>query len=230
MNAEDAKKIRKRRLIKFIIIVLSVLAVLLVITLVLKRCMSDDKPYEPVYSYDLSDYDISIGYYKQEIDYDIFEDENFASYDRGIMFYRDAAIGEYYTDEDRAGANPVAEMFIDYFKAATNGDGKTLNSFFTEDYFNNYGKPIAEYPDRFPMQKIYRIEVIRTGDAVTETDENGEIKLTEYYKVSFLIKDNNGHFRPDLPEPDGSGSTIPLFYEVITQNGVSLINRIILPR
>ena len=47
--------------------------------------------------------------------------------------------------------------------------------------------------------------------------------IYEYYKVSFLIKDNNGRFRPDLPMDD---SSIPLIYDVITLKGVSKINRI----
>ena len=47
--------------------------------------------------------------------------------------------------------------------------------------------------------------------------------IYEQYRVSFIIKDNNGKFRPDLPEEE---SSIPLIYDVITVQGESKINRI----
>ena len=72
------------------------------------------------------------------------------------------------------------------------------------------------------MQKIYAIKVEKTGVGKTENTVEGTM-IYEYYKVSFLLKDNNGAFRPDLPEPDGS---MPLIFDVMTLKGVSRINRI----
>ena len=56
----------------------------------------------------------------------------------------------------------------------------------------------------------------------TENTVEGTM-IYEYYRVSFIIKDNNGAFRPDLPEAEES---IPLIFDVITLKGVSRINRI----
>jgi hypothetical protein len=36
--------------------------------------------------------------------------------------------------------------------------------------------------------------------------------------------DNNGAFRPDLPDP--SDGTIPVFFEILTEVGISKINQI----
>ena len=89
-------------------------------------------------------------------------------------------------------------------------------------YFENKDNPIKKYPDRFPMQKIYDIHVEHLGTSKTENTLEG-IMVYEQYKVYFLIMDNNGAFRPDLPVDK---SYIPLIYDVITINGESKINRI----
>lgn len=73
------------------------------------------------------------------------------------------------------------------------------------------------------MQKIYSAKVERVGTSTTTNTVEGTV-IYEYYKVSFLLKDNNGAFRPDLPEPDGG--SIPLVFDVMTLKGVSKINRI----
>ena len=162
------------------------------------------------------------GFVDQPLDFDIFTDEEYADKDKGVYFYSDN-VGFYYTTEDREDAPYQARLFIDYFDAAIRGDGKKLNTLFTDDYFKNNGRPIKKYPDRFPMQKIYAAKVERIGTTTTENTIEGTM-IYEYYKVSFLLKDNNGAFRPDLPEPDGG--MIPLIFDVITLKGESRINRI----
>ncbi len=218
VRARDAKK-RKRILIKVIVGVVIALAVLVAVFLILKNCSGGGETVS--YSYDPLSEDWGIGYYEQSLDYDVFSDELYADKDKGVYFYADN-VGIYYLPEDRADASYQAQLFIDYFEAAIHGDGKTLNTLFTDDYFKNAGKPIKKYPDRFPMQKIYKINVDKVGNTKTENTVEGTM-IYEYYKVSFLIMDNNGRFRPDLPEEQ---SSIPLIYDVITLKGVSKINRI----
>lgn len=217
--ALDAKK-RKKRLIKILIYAGVALVVLLILYFVLKRCSGGGE--RPSYSYDPLSEDNGEGFVSQDVDFDIFTDEEYADKDKGVNFFADN-VGEYFTVEDREYASYQAQLFIDYFDAAIRGDGKTLNTLFTKEYFENDGRPIKKYPDRFPMQKIYAIKVEKTGVGKTENTVEGTI-IYEYYKVSFLIKDNNGAFRPDLPEPEGG--SIPLIYDVLTLKGVSKINRI----
>ena len=218
VRALDAKK-RKRILIKAIIAVAVALALLFAVFIILKNCSGDGEVTS--YSFDPLSMEWGIGYYEQDVDFDIFTDEVYADKDIGVNFYADN-VGIYYLPEDRDDAPYQAQLFIDYFNAAIHGDGKTLNTLFTDDYFYNYVKQIKKYPDKFPMQKIYRIYVEKWGVGKTENTVEGTM-IYEYYKVSFIIKDNNGKFRPDLPDEQ---SSIPLIYDVITLKGVSKINRI----
>jgi len=218
VRALDAKK-RKRILIKVTVGVVIALAVLFSVFLILKNCSGSGETVS--YSYDPLALDWGIGYYEQSLDHDIFTDEVYADKDKGVYFYADN-VGIYYLPEDRDEAPYQAQLFIDYFEAAIHGDGKTLNTLFTDDYFKNAGKTIKKYPDKFPMQKIYKISVEKVGNTTTENTVEGTM-IYEYYKVSFLILDNNGKFRPDLPEEQ---SSIPLIYDVITLKGESKINRI----
>ncbi len=218
VRALDAKK-RKKRLIKVMIGAGVALAVVFALFLILKNCSnSGDKPS---YSYDPLAGDYGIGFYEQDPDFDIFTDAEYAEKDLGVWFNSDN-VEEYFTIDDLSDATFQAQMFVRYFDAAIHGDGKTLNTLFTDDYFKNSGTPIKKYPDKFPMQKIYRIKVEKVGLTKTENTVEGTM-IYEYYKVSFLIKDNNGRFRPDLPMDE---SSIPLIYDVITLKGVSKINRI----
>lgn len=219
VRALDAKK-RKRILIKVIVWVCIALVLLVVIWLLLKNCSG--KGEQPSYSFDPLSGDYGSGFYEQELDFDIFTDEIYADKDIGVRFYADN-VEEYFLPEDRGDASSQAKLFIDYFNAVIHGDGKTLNTLFTSEYFDNYGKPIKKYPDKFPMQKIYGIRVEKTGASKTEDSADGTVAYDQYW-VYFLIKDNNGAFRPDLPEPEGGG--IPLIYDVITVQGESKINRI----
>ena len=218
VRALDAKK-RKKILIRSVIAVGVALALLFAVFLILKNCSGEGE--KQFYSYDPLSEDHGIGFYEQDVDFDIFTDGEYADKDIGVNFYSDH-VGQYFSVDDRDDATYQAQLFIDYFDAAIHGDGKKLNTLFTDEYFENYGKPIKKYPDRFPMQKIYRINVEKVGVSKTENTVEGTM-IYEYYKVSFIIKDNNGAFRPDLPVDE---SSIPLIYDVITLKGVSKINRI----
>jgi hypothetical protein len=191
-RALDAKK-RKKRLIRLAVTVGAALVVLVALYLILRRCGSGERPS---YSYDPLSEDNGEGFVSQSVDFDIFTDEEYADKDLGVNFYADN-VGEYFTVDDLEYASYQARLFVEYFDAAIRGDGKKLNTLFTDEYFENDGRPIKKYPDRFPMQKIYAIKVEKTGVGKTENTVEGTM-IYEYYKVSFLLKDNNGAFRPDL--------------------------------
>lgn len=218
-RALDAKK-RKKRLIKFAVWIGAALIVLIALYFILKSCGGEGERQS--YSFDPLSEDYGEGFVSQSVDHDIFTDEEYADKDIGVYFYSDS-VGYYYTTDDIDDAPYQAKLFIEYFDAAIHGDGKKLNTLFTDEYFENNGRPIRKYPDRFPMQKIYSAKVERVGTSTTTNTVEGTV-IYEYYKVSFLLKDNNGAFRPDLPEPDGG--SIPLVFDVMTLKGVSKINRI----
>ena len=219
-RALDAKK-RKKILAKACLCVLGALIVLVILWLILRNCSVSTSEEEESYSFNPLAIDYGDGFTQQELDYDIFEDEEYVDKDRGVWF-GDSYVSQYYLTENRDKASYQAKLFIDYFDAAVHGDGKKLNTLFTDEYFENKDNPIKKYPDRFPMQKIYDIHVEQLGTSKTENTLEG-IMVYEQYKVYFLIMDNNGAFRPDLPVDK---SYIPLIYDVITINGESKINRI----
>ncbi len=212
---------RKRILIKGVAIVAAALAVLALTASVLQRCSEITREENQVYSYDPFDYKSQIGYSDPEDD--IFADKDYAGRSRYLELEYGSTI-TVFDDVALESADASAKLLAKYFDAAIKGDGKTLNSMFTDSYFENYGKPIAKYPDKFAPQKIYKIKAILVdGPYKTEKDES--LTTIERFEVSFLLKDNNGQFRPDLPEPEDG--TIPLVFEVVTVDGVSSINAIV---
>ncbi len=201
---------RKKRLLTVAGCVLALLAVLALLVSVLQRCSDESVT---VYSYDPFDHKSEFGYSEPEDD--ILADPEYAEKNRYM---------EVYDEESLNDASPSVKLLGKYFESAIKGDGKTLNSLFTDAYFENYGKTIEKYPDSFAAQKIYKIKV-RLVDGPYKNENGASVTQIERFEVSFLLKDNNGQFRPDLPEPDDG--TVPLVYEVITTDGVSLINAIV---
>ena len=90
-------------------------------------------------------------------------------------------------------------------------------------YFDNLGSPIEKYDDSFYQQKIYNINVILHSGPTVIPSVSGNI-TREIFQVSYYIKDNNGAFRPDLPDPEDG--TIPLFFEILTGSDGAKINQI----
>ena len=219
-RALDAAK-RKRILKKVVIWAGTALALLFALWLILRNCAGGTGE-QPSKSYDPFSLDNGKTFYEQSLDYDVFSDEVYADKDKGVWFISDS-IEEYLLPEDRDGASPQARLFLDYFDAAIHGDGKTLNTLFTNEYFANGGNPIERYPDRFLMQKIYSIYVTKWGVTEIEETDDGAV-IYDQFKVRFLIMDNNGAFRPDLA--DDEKSYIDLIFSVITSSGESKINRI----
>lgn len=215
---------KKRISKKTVISAIAVFCLLIVIVSVIKQCVdsSPDQRETTVYSYNPFDYKSDVGYYTPEDGEDIFDDEKYMERNRYLTVeYKGTTIT--YTEAEIDSAQPSVRMFYDYFNAAVNGDGATLNTFFTDYYFANLGNPIAKFDDEFYQQKIYNINVSLYSGPTAITQTSGII-TREIFEVSYYIMDNNGAFRPDLPDPEDG--TIPLFFEVLTDDNGSKINQI----
>ena len=195
----------------------------IVIVSVVKQCDSAQKGGSAlVYSYNPFDYKSDVGYYIPQENENIFDDEEYLEKNRYFtVSYQGTTLA--YTDDDIDSAPLSLQMLYTYFNAATNGDGATLNTLFTDYYFDNLGSPIEKYDDSFYQQKIYNISVVLHSGPTVITSVSGNI-TREIFQVSYYIKDNNGAFRPDLPEPEDG--TIPLFFEGLTDDGEAKINQI----
>lgn len=210
-------KISRKKLLKRIFIVIVAIFTVLILTLtILERCSEANK--EIVYSYNPFDYISRAGY--SEAEDNIFADEEYIEKNRNIRVEYEGDITEY-DENSLQNASYSVKLLGNYFKYAINGDGSSLNTLFTDAYFENNGKTIEKYADRFAQQKIYRIRIKLVDGPYTQTDKGGSIKI-ERFEVSFMIMDNNGQFRPDLDEE----TAIPLVFEVLTQNYESHINSI----
>lgn len=217
----EAEKLKKRRkaIIRIIVILCAAVIVMLIVSAVLQK-ISENKNNEKKYSYDPLSGDYGQGFFAPEDD--IMKDGAYLDKNRSIS-YTYQGVGTVYELDEEGTVPAQARLFIDYFNAAINGDGRTLNSLFTEEYFKNAGREIEPYNDSFPMQKIYAIEVSSVGYSASENTLEG-VMTRDKFKVSFLLKDNNGKFRPDLPEPDEG--IVPVVFEVLTVKGVSKINHV----
>ncbi len=118
-------------------------------------------------------------------------------------------------DGDASDYGTLCVFWDDYFRAAVAGSGSMLSGMHTDDYVKKFGGFDAIAP-----QKIYNITVELLDRRAIE-DEKYAGGYVSYFNVSYCIKDNNGTFRNDFFEDDVS---VPLIYEVIENNGRTLIN------
>jgi hypothetical protein len=215
---------KKRNIKKIIIYCIIAVCLLTVIISVLRQCFdpSNVQKDPTVQSYDPFLYKSDVGYYTPEEGENIFDDKEYMEKNRYLAVeYQGTTMT--YTENEIDTAPMSVQMLFDYFQAAINGDGAALNTFFTDYYFNNFGTPIAKYEDSFYQQKIYNIKVSLISGPTAITNKSGVI-TREIFEVSYYIMDNNGAFRPDLPDP--SEGTIPVFFEILTEDGISKINQI----
>ncbi len=215
---------KKRISIKAVISVIVAVCLITVIISVFRQCFdpSNTQKDPTVHSYDPFMYKSDVGYYTPEDGENIFDDEEYMDKNRYLTVdYQGTTMT--YTENEIDSAPLSVQMFFDYFRAAINGDGASLNTFFTDYYFNNLGAPIAKYEDTFYQQKIYNIKISLISGPTSIAQTSGII-TREIFEVSYYIMDNNGAFRPDLPDP--ADGTIPVFFEVLTEDSVSKINQI----
>ena len=118
-------------------------------------------------------------------------------------------------DGDASDYGTLCAFWDDYFRAAIAGSESMLSGMHTDDYVEKFGGFDAIAP-----QKIYNITVELLDRRAIE-DEKYAGGYVSYFNVSYCIKDNNGTFRNDFFEDDVS---VPLIYEVVENNGRTLIN------
>ena len=92
-----------------------------------------------------------------------------------------------------------------------------LNEMFTDKYFEENDS----YSEKFPMQKIFDIEIIRYRYS---NPEHYDAEFDDYYFiVSYKIYRNDGLFRDDI---DGESSLPQMFEIFVYDNGEIKINNI----
>ncbi|MBQ1848292.1 MAG: hypothetical protein II135_09820 [Clostridia bacterium] len=218
---EEKLKKRKKNIIKAIVILAAAALVMIIASAILQK-VQENRNKEKLYSYDPRTGDYGQGFFQPEDD--IMKDADYVDKNRTVS-YTYQGVGTVYALDEKDTVPAQARLFIDYFNAAINGDGKTLNTLFTEGYFKNNGKEIDKYPDNFAQQKIYAMEVSTIGYPETQNTIEG-VLTRDRFKVTFLLKNNNGQFRPDLPEPEDG--TVPVVFEVLTVKDKSTINHVYL--
>ncbi len=217
---KEKKKIPTKAIVSVIVAV----CLLTVVISVFRQCTdpSEVQKDTTVQSYNPFLYKSDVGYYTPEDGENIFDDEEYMEKNRYLTVdYQGTTMT--YTENEIDSAPLSVQMLFDYFNAAVNGDGASLNTLFTDYYFSNHGLPIEKYEDSFYQQKIYNIKVSLISGPTAITQTSG-IVTREIFEVSYYIMDNNGAFRPDLPDPEDG--TIPIFFEVLTEDNVSKINQI----
>ena len=103
------------------------------------------------------------------------------------------------------------QFFKAYFECAVAGDYQTYNSLFTDNY---YKKNEPYYS--FAPQMIYDIYI----EKLSEDTSSGNTVYA--YNVSYKIFRNNGTFRNDI----GSDGSKTLYFELVEQDGIILIDKI----
>ncbi len=213
MNRLDKKAPRAdKRKAKIVILILLILfAVLLLFNLILDvgldslfSSQEGEATREPVFLFN------------PDYDYDIFEDEEYLDLDRYISYSPDGGITFSTLIDDRAfeQAGPTAIFFRRYFDAVIHGNHEAYNALFTEEYRKEHGDK-----ERFTMQMLYNMEVIRLREEDVYDEENGMNYTLYEYEVRYAIRRNNGTFRDDLP----SNRTRPQIFILVRDDATDRI-------
>jgi hypothetical protein len=149
---------------------------------------------------------------------DIYQNDAYMSKNRYITFI-DEPFTAVITETNNDYGN-IGQFFLDYFKALTDGNAGTYNSFFTDIYFED--KNNTEYK-KFTMQKIYDAEVEKLSESLIN-DESEYSGWTRYtFRISYKIMANDGTFRSDMP----SDTAVPQILELLYDGETYKINSII---
>lgn len=148
--------------------------------------------------------------------YPIVEDIDFNDYpdyfglDREIHFKFESETVT--VDEEIAeDYGPELKILVDYINDAIAGDYESLNSLFSENYYEKYDEYYS-----FTPQMLYDIELELLGET-----EDGDISYFGF-DVSYKIYRNNGTFRNDF----GKNSSRKLYFRVKVENGVAVIDNV----
>ncbi len=134
--------------------------------------------------------------YEKDFDEDIFEDVQYTSMNRTMLFDFGAQSIRLNLDDNLSSYGTDVSFFADYFSTVIRGDYESYIGFFDDSYAeNDYNMPLPTEP--FTMQRLYDIEVTKHSDTQKTTDDG---KTYTYYSVSYKILKNNGSFRNDIRE------------------------------
>ncbi|MBQ8510074.1 MAG: hypothetical protein IJ493_09240 [Clostridia bacterium] len=145
-----------------------------------------------------------ISLYDPDWESDIFENREWLDQNRWLT-YVEGGMAITLVDEDYDAYGDTIVMFADYFDALMHGDAERLNGFYEDRYFESHDRWEA-----ITMQKIYniRVEYLTSGDI--EDAELGTV-TRYYYKVTYMIMENDGTFRDDVQ----SDAEKAQFYELM---------------
>ena len=150
------------------------------------------------------------------VDYEenIFEDEEYLDKNR-YLSYTDGAVSRLITD-DYSLYGVCVEFFGVYFNTVINGQSDILDTLYTDEYIKEHGTH-----EEFTPQKLYNMSIEKLSENVIE---QGKHKGTKQYiyRVSYMIKDNNGTFRDDME----SDAAVPLIFELLDSGSGPKINSI----
>lgn len=210
METDEQRMLRKEKkkklLLIIVLVIVGIFAVLGIIALVLsginnyfKQKSIDDLEEElrtPSYIFESPNYNENI-----------FDDAAYMRMDRD-MYYKNAEVKISVTEDNYSSQPPAVQFMYDIIQHIINGEYEEYNGIFIDEYIKNAGDDLRE---TFTMQKLYNIEVevlqLWEADNVTYTD----------FKVGYMIKNNNGTFRNDLPDE----MSRPVVYRIMTISDVS---------
>lgn len=208
---ENDKKRNAQKLKKKMIII--IVAVLVLISLLFVASFIIDRYYDKKRAEESTP--INYNFYPANYDENIFEDQEYTELiANGFILYTDSSsnltLG--ITRETSIKYGDEVAFMIEYLYSIINGDADAYNACFSEAYFQNNKKL-----DRFTMQKIYNVSLVKVSSSESESGEYNEYLFT----LEYQIMENNGTFRNDI----GEGSK-KQFIKISDKNGELLIDSV----
>ncbi len=209
INEKRSKKSKKKLLIS-IVCIIAFIAVLAIIIEIIEY-VNSQKAFEPI--------EIDYDFYPADYNENIFEDEKYLElikneYIRVCNSSTGVTSGVDLNKTDKY--SPEVKFMLAYIQDIVNGDHKSYNSRFSEEYYKKQ-KPL----DRFTMQKVYDV-LITEKEVETVTDKKTGSNYTKYLIIlEYKIYENNGTFRRDI----GNGSR-KQYFTITDKNGELLIDSI----
>lgn len=151
-----------------------------------------------------------ISLYEPDWDSNIFENREYLDKNR-YLTYVEGGMAITLVDGDYIAYGEPVEMFAGYIDALTHGDAEAVNSYYSDSYFEK-NQPF----EKITMQKLYNIKV----EYISNNDKTDPVygNVTHYfYKLTYMIMENDGTFRSDLI----SDAEKPQFYELL-DNGYEI--------
>ena len=133
----------------------------------------------------------------------IFEDEYYMQLNREFGVF-DGNSRTVINDDNFKSYCPELNFMRHALEYVIAGNYTEYNKIFTEEYLNGAGDELREI---FTMQQLYNIELEVIAYDTVRSD-GGRFTTKSAIKVSYMIRNNNGTFRNDLPEE----ARVPVVY------------------